>query len=192
MPDLEPAPGGLAAAPAEPQLSVADVIAPEGLDVIPSAVEQLQVKLGTSEQTVKMRARAGALLALAQAGKSRAEIAKALGMKPNAVKVALWRLRSAGLLNDLRDKLQHDVAANAVDCVNRAIVKDRNVDVAMEALKGVGFWKNHSHSKHEGGPGGFQMPPLQVNVIFGNGAQPLPGQAPDFSEAVVGTPREDA
>jgi hypothetical protein len=173
--------------------SLEDVVAPAGIDVIeiPSAVATLQAKLGTNEQTVRMRVNAQALLALAQAGHTRRQIATALKMTPNAVKVALWRLRSAGLLNDLRDKLANDSAALAVDSLNFHLRK-KDKDVTIETLKGLGHFKNHSNTKHEGGAGGFALPPLQVNVVFNQGAQPLPGQAPDFSEAVVGVPRDDA
>lgn len=157
---------------------------------VPTAVAALKAALGTSDVKVQQRARAQAILAMANAKMSKAQIAKALEMKPNAVKVALWRLRSKGLLNDLRDILENDSAALAVDSLNYHL-KKKDPDLTAETLKGLGFFKNHSHAKHEGGGSGFTMPPLQVNVVFGAGAVPLPGQAPDFSEAVVGTPRVD-
>src|SRR5262252_8218465 len=162
---------------------------------LPSAVQELKDKLGSSEKTVRNRYRAQAILTLrAQFKWSRRDIARAFGMTENAVKVALWRARSGGLLNDLRDILEHDVAANAIDRVN-AVIQDRKNprgdDHAIRTLEGLGHFRNYSHQKNEGAAG-TSLPPLQVNVVIQQGAQPLPGQpALDHSEAAVGTPRED-
>lgn len=157
----------------------------------PTAVERLQKAYGSNEQAVKARLRGQALLALANSGYTRAQIAKLLGLKENTVKVALWRARAAGRLNDLRNILEHDSTALAVDTVNYHLRK-KNADVAIEHLKGVGYYKNHSHMKHDGVPVGG-MPPLTVNVVVQNaigGAMPVTPETFDVSEMSVGVPRE--
>jgi hypothetical protein len=159
-----------------------------------SALARLQFALRSNEQAVKARLRAHSLLALAQAGYNRVQIAKMLGVKPNTVKVALWRARRVGRLNDLKDALEHDTSALAVDRVNSAIRKGdaKAADVAIEHLKGVGLYKNHSNVKNEGGAG-FTMPPLQINVVVKNeiGAPAVTPETFDVSEMSVGVPRED-
>lgn len=156
-----------------------------------SAVKRLQAAIGANEQAVKARARRAHLLNLAKAGFTRKQIAKLLGVKENTVKVALWRARASGELNDLRDILAHDTTALAVDTVNHHL-KKKNPSVAIEHLKGIGLYKNHSNVKNEGVPSSG-LPPLQVNVVF----QQAPGvSAPtpetfDVSEACVGVQRVD-
>jgi hypothetical protein len=157
---------------------------------VATALDLIKQSCGKNERKTAERLRANAILAMAQAKMTRQQIAKQLGVKPNAVRVALWRLRSKGLLRDLQDKLENDLTALAIDSAQTHL-KAKDKEFTLEHLKGVGFYKNHSHAKHDGGAG-FVMPPLQVNVVFNQGAQPIPGQAPDFSEAVVGVPRDDA
>jgi predicted transcriptional regulator len=157
-----------------------------------SAVARLKFLQGSNEQAVRARIRANRLIALAQAGYTRRQIAKLLGLKPNTVKVALWRARSSKRLNDLRDMLENDTSALAVDTVNHHLRK-HDKDVAIEHLKGMGFYKNHSNVKNEGGSG-FTMPPLTVNVLVKNdlGAAPVTPETFDTSEMCVGVPREDS
>lgn len=158
-----------------------------------TAVERLQRTLGTRAQSVKALARRSALIALVKAGHSSRKIGEMLGLKPNAVRVAIWRARNDGHLNDLREMLNNEVSALAIDTVKHHI-KKKNADVAIEHLKGVGLYKNHSNVKNEGGGAGFQMPPLQVNVVVQNqaGAMPVTPENFDVSEGAIGVMREDA
>lgn len=159
-----------------------------------TAVQRLQRTLGTRAQSVKALARRSALIALVKAGHPQRKIGEMLGLKPNAVRVAIWRARTDGHLNDLREMLNNEVSALAIDTV-RHHLKKRNADVAVEHLKGVGLYKNHSNQKIDGpGAGGFQMPPFQVNIVMQQTAG-VPTVTPatfDVSEGAIGVPREDA
>lgn len=160
-------------------------------DADKSAVARLQFALRAKEGAVRARVRGNQLIALAKAGYTRHQIAKLLGMKPMTVKSCLYRARRDGRLRDLQDMLQHDTSALAVDAINSAL-RQKDSSVAIEHLKGMGFYKNHSNIKNEGGAG-FAMPPLQVNVVVKNefGAAPTTAETFDVSEQSVGVPRED-
>lgn len=161
-----------------------------GKDV--SAVKALQDTLGTNEQQVRVRMRDNAMIALVHAGHDRFSIAKLLGVKPNAIKVALWRARRRGELNDLRLILENETSALAVDAINHALRK-KDATIAVEHLKGVGLYKNHSFVRNDGVPPSG-LPPLQVNVVVQNSPTmaAVTAETFDVSPAALGVPREDA
>lgn len=157
-----------------------------------SAVKRLQDTLGTKSQSVKAQVRYNEILALTRAGHSIRKIAEMKGLKQNTVKQVIFRARRSRVLNDLREILEHETTALAVDTVNHHL-KKKNADVAVEHLKGMGLYKNHSNVKNDGGGAGFQMPPLQVNVVVQNVAELAKRpESFDYSEGAVGVPREDA
>ena len=175
---------------------IADLTAAaEGQEESSSAVQRLKDAIGTNTASVKARERDNQLVALIQAGHTQRKIGELLGLKPNAVRVALWRARHRGVLNDLRSRLEHDTTALAIDTVNYHIKTKKSESAAIEHLRGMGFYKNHSNVKNEGGgAGGFQMPPLQVNVVVQNnqGAAHVTPETFDVSEGAIGVPREDS
>lgn len=141
-------------------------------------------KLGQSitERQAKHRLKAAALLALQQQGYSRREISRMLGMSVNAVRMALNRARKAGRLNDLRNILEHDSLALAIEGLNHHLrLKDK--DAIFKHLEGMGQWRSYQHNKHDGVPPGG-MPALQVVVQVQAGA-------PVVESVPLGTPRED-
>ncbi len=157
-----------------------------------SAVERLKLALGCREQAVRARLKRDALVSMKQAGLSNRKIAQILGVKETTVRINVWRARQAGQLNDLRDILEHDVSALAVDTITHHL-KRKDKDVAIEHLKGVGLYVNHSNRKNEGGGPGFVMPPLQVNVVVQNqGGATVTPETFDVSEGEFGVAREDA
>lgn len=161
-----------------------------GADI--DAVKVLQETMGTSEQRVRVRMRDNAMIALVQAGHDRFSIAKLLGIKENSVRVALWRARARGELNDLRAILEHESSALAVNAINHHLRK-KNPEVAIEHLKGMGFYKNHSHVRNDGVPP-QGLPPLQVNIVLTNApGSPNPtAETFDVSPLAIGVAREDA
>lgn len=193
-------PGGSLPAPPEPDplaipaTLLADLTA-EAKDGTKSAVKRLQTAIGHNARSTKSRLYGQSLIALRQAGHSPKQIAELLDMEPNAVRVALWRARKAGELNDLRDLLAHDTTALAIDAVNSAISKrdkkGKYADVAVKHLEGLGYYKNHSQVKTDGAVGG--MTALQVNVVVQQSTPeaPITAQAFDVSEACVGVARID-
>lgn len=156
---------------------------------VPTAVKLLKDELGHKEGAVRRRARGQAVLIMKTSGMTRRQIGRVLNISENAVKMILIRARRANRLNDLRDILEHDVAANAIDRVNGAILNkksEKGVDVAVKTLEGLGHFRNYSHSKNEGAAGA-SMPALQVNVVFGPGQT----ESAPLDANVVGVARTD-
>lgn len=138
----------------------------------------------TNERDVKARLRATAILVLKQQGYNRREIGRMCGMTPNAVRVALWRARSAGRLNDLRDVLQNDSMALAIEGLNYHL-KKKDKDAIFKTLEGLGEFKSYNNNKNDGAAG-YVMPALTVTIVN------APNQGGEqIVSTPVGSPRID-
>lgn len=173
---------------------VADVL-PSLTELDPKHDEYKAASLALRERfsngsTRTSKARAAAIVAMRLGGMKSREIGKVLGIKPDMVRMVLYRARKNGTCTDIRVLLENDSAALALESLNTHLRK-KDKDVTLETMKGLGYFKHYSNNKNEGGAA-FTMPALQVNVVLQHGGPaPLPGQAHDFSEAAVGTPRVD-
>jgi len=169
-----------------PEQSVEEICFPD----LPQGIDpDSNLGKAIAARQVKARLRATAMLTLKAQGYSYGQIADMLKISSNSVKQACKRARSAGKLNDLRDTLENESLALAIDSLNHHL-KEKDKDMTKATLQGLGHFRNYSHSKNEGAPG-FQMPALQVNVVVQQG-QPAP-TADTFavSEGVMGVPRAD-
>lgn len=137
-----------------------------------------------TERDAKVRLKANAILILRQQGKNRREIGRMLGMTPNAVRVALWRARKAGRLNDIRSILENDSAARAVESLNYHLDK-KDKDSTFKTLEGLGLFRSYNNSKMEAGAG-FVMPALNVTIVNA----PNQGEQQIVSTP-IGVPRKD-
>src|SRR4051812_31107430 len=121
MPDSPDALDVRAASPApalkEPIEDIMFPALPENLSPLNDFAQQ------TNARNVRSRIRASAILALRSQGFNRMEIGKMVGLTPNAVRVALYRARRAGAINDLRDILQNDSMALAIESLNYHLKK---------------------------------------------------------------------
>jgi hypothetical protein len=176
---LEMRPAVPAAAPVEP---AEDVMFP----ALPAEIEGANdYAKGLTERNAKARLKASAILILRQQGYNRREIGRMVGLTPNAVRVALWRARQAGKLNELRGILENDSLALAIESLNFHL-KAKDKDATFETLKGLGQFRDYNNSKIDGAPA-FTMPALQVTIVNAPNAG---GQ--QIVSAPIGVPREDA
>lgn len=172
-------------APAPARASDADVLFPalppdlDGLEGLNEFAKQITAR------DAKARLRGTAILVLRQQGYNRREIGRMVGMTPNAVRVALWRARQSGRLNELRGILEHDSLALAIESLNFHL-KKKDKDCTIETLKGLGQFKSYNNSKVDGTPG-FTMPALTVTIV---NAPNQGGQQAIVSDP-IGSPRAD-
>lgn len=96
-----------------------------------------------------------------------------------AVRSALYRLRKNGQLVDTEHKLAHLAVPLAIDTLIKSLEED-DTKAALETLKGMGLFRQHSAVKQEG-PTKME---LQVSFVRPEGAeeQVIEGQ-------IVGSPR---
>lgn len=131
-------------------------------------------------------AREAQCIALRLLGHSNAEIAESLGISKQVVANYLYNARQKGrLLGDLDNLLTHKAAGLAVDNLIDGL-QTGDKEYTLETLKGLGYLRNHSQIKTEGGAGQVA---LQVVVELPPGvsdpaAIPMKGQ-------IVGVPRAE-
>lgn len=166
-----------------PEVPIEDVMFP----ALPPAVCESQSSASRAfvQACTTGRARASAILILQQQGHSSREIGKMLGLSDVAVRQALSRARRAGRLNDLRQILENDSTALAVESLNHHL-RAKDKQATFKHLEGMGHWKKFNNNTNEGSPT-FVMPKLEVTVI---NAPNMGGQ--QIVSMPVGVPREDS
>ena len=109
-------------------------------------------------------------VAMRMLGFSTEEIAAELRVEKPKVDRWLMLARKKGALSDVGDRLAHHAAALAADKLV-AMIEAGDKDAVMETLKGLGYLRSFSESKHDGrGDGPIN---LQVNVELPTGVQSI-------------------
>lgn len=109
-------------------------------------------------------------VAMRMLGFSTEEIAAELRVEKPKVERWLMLARKKGALSDVGDRLAHHAAALAADKLV-VMIEAGDKDAVMETLKGLGYLRSFSESKHDGrGDGPIN---LQVNVELPTGVQSI-------------------
>ena len=147
--------------------------APAVMDVVDggegaSPEDRKQVLAAVASRAVAMR----------MLGFSTEDIALELRIEKPKVERWLMQARKQGALSDVGDQLQYRAAAAAVDKLV-AMIEAGDKDAVLDTLKGLGYLRNFSESKHDGRADGPIN--LQVNVELPTGVRsvsdiPIHGQ----------------
>lgn len=163
----------------------------EGLKVLADAPEDLEeariryaVRSARTEAdgegpvlTPVQRKRAPQYLALLARGYRPAEIAEIMDLGRHTVRGDLYYLRKGGYLEDALEKFDRHTIPAALDTIHDAI-EAGDAEVAIEAAKGRGFFRQHTQNKNEG-PAPSTVLALQILMPDGRelgaaGTGPLP------------------
>lgn len=181
----------------------------EGLEILADAPEDLEearvryaVRSARTEAegegpvlTPIQRKRAPQYLALLARGYKPIEIAEIMDLGRHTVRGDLYYLRKGGYLEDALEKFDRHTLPAALDTIHDAI-EAGDAEVAIEAAKGRGFFRQHTQNKNEGPP---PSTVLALQILMPDGRElgaahsgPLPSVAvpaganqPLLGEAVI-------
>ena len=188
------------AVPLRPELTAVETDVASLTAVLTPVFEQALVECDTEEalavavagqapKNVSTRSpvfRKSAIVSLSACGVAHSEIAVLLGMTVRSVRTTLYRMRKAGVLVDVEDKLDHAIVPLAMEALQADVsnaASPGHQKAYLAVLQGRGQLRTHTVGKHEGGPAALQV----LNVKF---EMPSDGSIPVLNGTVVGVPRE--
>lgn len=130
------------------------------------------------------RRRAAVIVAMKIQGYTNVEIARMLKLHRDSVKRVLALARKKYGLADHIDQLHFEVVPEAIETIHHHLKRNRDKDLAVDTLKGVGIFETHSKGNGHGGP---VSQSLTLNVVNQRSAE----SDREVVGEIVGTPRED-
>ena len=126
------------------------------------------------------RARVATWIKLREEGHTNVEIAEKMGISRSTLHTIIQRANKEGWLvfDDIEDRIEHEIAPMVVDVVKHHLER-KSEKMAIEAAKGLGYFKSHQAVKIDGD---VQQTNLQLNIELTGELSKTPGN-------IVGTPK---